>query len=77
MTDAEKELRRLAEGAKSGLVMSLYPVTVLALLNRIEALEKWQDEACAMYVKGDRFLGDFVWAERHRRAAEEDAKRYP
>lgn len=39
MTDAEKELRRLAEGAKSGLVMSLYPVTVLALLNRIEALE--------------------------------------
>lgn len=58
MTDAEKELKRLAEGAKRGgfigpphleFTAKVTPSAVLALLDRIEALEKsergWQDYA--------------------------------
>lgn len=50
MTDAEKELRRLAEEATPGPWFS--KMTVLALLDRIEALEK-QVEARTIVVADD------------------------
>lgn len=102
MTDAEKELRRLAQEATPGpweveedgdwdeawcqwhrvgkldmagaklnkdtrFIAAADPAAVLALLERIEALEKWQDDAVRLYEQGDRYVADHAWAEKHRR----------
>lgn len=56
--------------ADARFAVAAQPSAVLALLDRIEALEKWQDEAVRLHEKGDRYVADHVWAEKHRRERE-------
>lgn len=73
MTD--ENLKALEEKARAALDLEGTALDlaegVLALLERVSHLQRWQDEAVRRYEKGDRYAADHVWAEKHRREVEE------
>lgn len=72
MTD--EELRALEEKARAALDLEGTALDLaegaLALLGQVAELQRWQDEAVRLYEKGDRYVADHVWAEKHRREAQ-------